>query len=250
MIGVFDSGSGGLSVLKELRLKLPSADILYFGDIKNVPYGTKTQEELSKLTAEAIDLLHKEGVKHIVSACNSVAASLVISMTDRLSFSGDIIEMVGPTVSSFKEGGRKLALCATPATIDSGIYQSAFSLIGQEVQYIAIPDLAAAIEFGKPEEEIEKIIREAFFEKKDFDTLILSCTHYPLVKNIFERVLGNEIEIFDPSVAVAERGKEAFVSDAIGTGQTRFIISQESTVFRQRVAEILPDNNYTVEVLG
>lgn len=249
MIGIFDSGSGGLSVLKELRQKLPSADILYFGDIKNVPYGMKSQEELSKLTAESIELLHKEGAKHIVSACNSVAASLVISMTDRLSFSGDIIEMVGPTVSSFRESGKRLALCATPATIDSGIYQSAFSLVGQEVQYISIPDLATAIEFGKPEEEIEKIIREAFFEAKDFNTLILSCTHYPLVKNVFERVLGAKVEIFDPSIAVAEKVKEVFAVDALGSGQTRFIISQESVVFRQRVAEILPDKTYTIEVL-
>ena len=248
MIGIFDSGSGGLSVLKELRQKLPSADVVYFGDIKNVPYGMKTQEELSKLTANAIDLLHKEGAKHIVSACNSVAASLVISMSDRLSFSGDIIEMVGPTVSNFKEGGGKLALCATPATIDSGIYQSAFSLVGQEVQYIAIPELAAAIEFGKSESEVEEIIRKAFSGKKDFDTLILSCTHYPLVKSLFERVLGPEVEVFDPSVAVAERVKEAFTMDASGSGQTRFIISQESTVFRQRVAEILPNGSYSIEV--
>lgn len=250
MIGIFDSGSGGLSVLRELRLKLPNADILYFGDIKNVPYGMKSQEELSKLTAEAIDLLHKEGAKHIVSACNSVAASLVISMTDRLSFSGDIIEMVGPTVSNFRETAKKLTLCATPATIDSGIYQSAFSLVGLEVNYIAIPELATAIEFGKPEKEIEEIIKEAFFDAKDFDTLILSCTHYPLVKNVFERVLGKDVEIFDPSVAVAERVEEAFAKDATGSGQTRFIISQESTVFRQRVADILLDNPYTVEVLG
>lgn len=248
MIGIFDSGSGGLSVLKEIRLKLPSTDIIYFGDIKNVPYGTKTQEELSELTAAAIDLLHKEGVKHIVSACNSVAASLVISMSDRLSFSGDIIEMVGPTVSNFKEESKRLALCATPATIDSGIYQSAFSLVGKEVNYIAIPELATAIEFRKSEEEIEKIIKEAFIEEKDFDILILSCTHYPLVKGIFERVLGHEVKVFDPSVAVAERVKEAFATDDVGIGQTRFIISQESTVFRQRVAEILSGGNYSIEV--
>ena len=88
----------------------------------------------------------------------------------------------------------------------------------------------------------------SYFGKKDFDTLILSCTHYPLVKNLFERVLGPEVEVFDPSIAVAERVKEAFTMDASGSGQTRFILSQESTVFRQRVAEILPNGNYYIEV--
>lgn len=249
MIGIFDSGSGGLSVLRALRQKMPRADVVYFGDIKNAPYGLKSQEELSLLTAKAIGLLQKEGANRIVSACNSVAASLVISLSDRLSAAtGDIIEMVGPTVANFKGASKRLALCATPATIDSGIYQSAFELIGQEVRYVAIPDLAGAIEFGRSEAEIEKIIASAAASLADFDTLILACTHYPLVKQVFERVLGDGVEVFDPSAAVAERAAEAFAAEASGTGKTRFIISQDSAHFRRLVETFFGADDYSIEV--
>src|SRR4051812_29736626 len=122
MIGIFDSGSGGLTVLKAIRDVLPSADVLYMGDIKNAPYGSRSREELSKLTVEAIKLLQARGANRIVSACNSVSASLAVSIFDIFSLdSTQLIEMVGPTVASFKGSNARILLCATPATVDSGI---------------------------------------------------------------------------------------------------------------------------------
>ncbi|MCR4333930.1 MAG: aspartate/glutamate racemase family protein, partial [Patescibacteria group bacterium] len=143
MIGIFDSGSGGLTVLKAIRERMPSADILYFGDIKNAPYGSKSNSELSVLTVRAIELLQKRGATSIVSACNSVSASLAISLLDSLSLAPtQLIEMVGPTVHSFKNSSARLLLVATPATIQSEIYQNAFRMIGKDVEVVAIPDLA------------------------------------------------------------------------------------------------------------
>lgn len=140
MIGIFDSGSGGLTVLKAVRERMPSADILYFGDIKNAPYGSKSNSELSLLTVRAIELLQKRGAGSIVSACNSVSASLAISLFDALSLTPtQLIEMVGPTVATFKNSSARLLLAATPATIGSEIYQNAFRMIGKEVETIAIP---------------------------------------------------------------------------------------------------------------
>jgi glutamate racemase len=125
MIGIFDSGSGGLTVLKTVRERMPSADILYFGDIKNAPYGEKPHGELGALTVRAIELLQKRGAESIVSACNSVSASLAISLFDALSLApGHLIEMVGPTVSAFKDSPERILLTATPATIGSEIYQN------------------------------------------------------------------------------------------------------------------------------
>src|SRR5262249_29763383 len=121
MIGIFDSGSGGLTVLKAIREEMPSADITYFGDIKNAPYGSKTNAELSALTVKAIELLKSRGAESVVSACNSVSASLAVSLFDALSLSPErLIEMVGPTVSSFKGSNARTLLVATPATIQSG----------------------------------------------------------------------------------------------------------------------------------
>ena len=109
MIGIFDSGVGGLSVLKAIRERMPHADILYFGDTKNAPYGLKSPAELSQLTAQAIMRLRAGGADHIVSACNSVSASLVSSLFDVLAFTPrDLIEMVGPTVAQFKDSSERI----------------------------------------------------------------------------------------------------------------------------------------------
>ena len=248
MIGIFDSGSGGLSVLKALRQVMPRADVVYFGDIKNAPYGLKSQEELSTLTVRAVDLLRKEGADHIVSACNSVAASLVISLSDRItSAPSDMIEMVGPTVAHFRDTNNTLALCATVATINSGIYQNAFELIGKEVQTIAIPNLAGAIESGAGEETIKDMIATAFADVRDFETLILACTHYPLVLSAFKEVLPS-VDIFDPSRMVAERTCEAFPSEVESSGRMRFIISADSAPFRRLVDTFFGESTYTIEI--
>ncbi len=251
MIGIFDSGSGGLTVLREVREQMPSADILYFGDIKNAPYGSKSTAELGMLTASAIRLLQARGATSIVSACNSVSASLAVSLFDALSLTPDsLIEMVGPTVSSFKESPARLLLAATPATIGSEIYQNAFRMIGKEVGTLAIPDLASAIEFGSSEEEIERIIRDAFVGVRvgDFDVIVLACTHYPLVARLFERVLG-PVPLYDPARAVGERVKRHLWPREVADGMIRFIVSKDSQYFRDRVTTLLPEGGYSFEVL-
>ena len=251
MIGIFDSGSGGLTVLKAIREVMPSADILYFGDIKNAPYGSKNNSELSVLTVRAIELLQKRGANSIVSACNSVSASLAVSLFDALSITPDsLIEMVGPTVSYFKNSSARLLLAATPATIQSEIYQNAFRMIGKEVEVMAVPELAAAIEFGSSEEEIERIIRNVFkdVQLNNFDAVVLACTHYPLVTNIFQRELGS-IHLFDPAVAVGERVKRKLWPREVGDGTTSFIISKDSQPFRDRVAKLSLGGEFSVEVL-
>ena len=238
MIVIFDSGSGGLTVLKAVRERMPSADIIYFGDIKNAPYGEKPHRELSELTMRAIELLLARGSTSVVSACNSVSASLAISLFDALSLAPEhLIEMVGPTVSSFKDSSARILLTATPATIGSEIYQNAFHMVGKKIETVAIPGLAAAVEFGDSEEKIERIIRDAFSGVRisDFDAIILACTHYPLVAHIFERVLC-PVPLFDPAVAVGERVKRQLWPQEDGNGTTRFIISKDSQFFRDRVA--------------
>lgn len=249
MIGIFDSGSGGLTVLRAIREHLPSADILYFGDIKNAPYGEKPHRELCELTLRAIELLLARGATGIVSACNSVSAALAVSLFDALSIAPDrLIEMVGPTVSAFKDSPGKILLAATPATIGSGIYQNAFRMLGKEITTVAVPGLAAAIEFGAAEDEIERIIREAFspVRSHDFDPIILACTHYPLALASFERALGSA-PFVDPAVAVAERVRRS-LGQEVGTGRTHFIISKDSEPFRARVAG-LPFGQAEIEVI-
>lgn len=251
MIGVFDSGSGGLTVLAELRKRLPSADVVYFGDIEHAPYGSRSRQELFSLTVRALTFLKEHGAGKIISACNSVSASLALSLLDALSVApGDLIEMVGPAVSHFKGSPARFLLCATPATIASGIYQDAFRMIGKDISVIAIPDLAGAIEFGAPEDEQRMIIREAFagVTLSGFDVLILGCTHYPFALPLFKEVMPSSVSIFDPAVAVAERAGKQFVGEGEGAGHVSFYISADSLGFRKRVASLFPDDAGSIQI--
>ena len=251
MIGIFDSGSGGLTVVHAIRQYLPSADILYFGDIRNAPYGEKSREVLSRLTINAIKLLQARGATSIVSACNSVSASLAISLFDALDIEPQhLIEMVGPTVSYFKNFKQPILLAATGATIDSEIYQSAFRMLNIKIDTVAIPKLAGAIEFGIPEIDQERLITAAFapLDMKKYGAIILACTHYPLAPRAFRKVLG-DAPFFDPAEAVAERVEKQLWPREAGNGKTRFIVSKDTEQFRARVAKLFPDATYTLEVI-
>jgi glutamate racemase len=251
MIGIFDSGSGGLTVLKAIKDVLPSADVLYFGDIKNAPYGSKSHDELSKLTVDAITLLQKQGATRIVSACNSVAATLALSLFDAFDLElTSIVEMVGPTVAYFRNSSARVLLVATPATIRSGIYQNGFHMIGKEITAVAIEGLAGAIEFGASREEIKDLIKKALEGQslKDFDVLVLACTHYPLVKEVFEE-LAPLVMIFDPATAVAERVEKQFWPQEAGNRSMEFLVSQDSEIFRGFVAQLFSNQKYSIKVV-
>lgn len=253
MIGIFDSGVGGLTVLRALRETLPSSDVLYFGDTKNAPYGLKSREELTSLTMHGLQLLQERGANNIVSACNSVSVSLAVSLFDTLSIlPAQLIEMVGPAVSFFKGSEAHVIVCATPATVGSDIYQNAFRMIGKEIGCVGIPELAGAIESGASQTDIEDIIRSAF---KDIrfgggDVLLLGCTHYPLALDAFKTVLGGSCAIFDPAFAVAERARRQFWPQEVGDGRMQFLISKESARFRALVADLFPHQEYSIEVLA
>lgn len=253
MIGIFDSGVGGLTVLHAIRQNLPSADVIYFGDTKNAPYGEKSRAQLSELTVAAIKLLRERGANNIVSACNSVSASLAISILDAFDLQPQqLIEMVGPTVSSFRNADMRIALAATPATILSEIYQNAFRMIGKDIQAIPLPGLAGAIEFGKPDDEIDASIRSGFdgIDPASFDVLVLACTHYPFAAAAFKRVLGEQVSLFDPALAVAARVEKQFWPREVGDGTTKFILSAESTQFRKLLETFFSQTPFEVEILS
>src|SRR5690606_33118723 len=141
-------------------------------------------------------------------------------------------------------------LAATEATVRSGIYQNGFKMVGKDMQCIAVPELAGAIEFGESQERMKEIIETALRPHQGtFDVLILACTHYPLVFDVFTEVLGDSVMVFDPAVAVAERAQKLFWPREVGNGTTHFLISRDSVIFRDRVAELWPDGSYAIEVV-
>ena len=175
-----------------------------------------------------------------------------MSLIDAEDFSPErVIEMVGPTVRYFKHADSKILLCATPATIASGIYQNAFAMVGKDIRTLAIPELAGAIEFGESEEAIARIVEEALnsLPRDGYSAVILACTHYPLAMNAFRKAFIGGILIFDPAEAVAERVEETWWPREAGNGKLSFFISKDSEPFRARVAEFFPESTGKIEVI-
>ncbi len=252
MIGIFDSGIGGLSVARAIRATFPSADILYFGDTKNAPYGERSADELARLTVEGLRLLHDRGATSIVSACNSVSTSLAVSLVDAFELPAEaVIEMVGPTVASMRGFDGRILLVATTATVRSGIYQNAFRMIGKDIDAVAVPHLAGAIERGADREEQDGIVRAALAGMPDgaYDALILGCTHYPFAADSFRAVVGERMRIVDPAEVVAERALKRLWPREVGSGTARFLMSADTPVFRAKVAETFPDFREAIEVI-
>lgn len=248
MIGLFDSGSGGLSVLSALRERVPHADVVYFGDIKNAPYGIRSQEELAALTVAGIEILKNMGATEIVSACNSVSPAVLSGAAGNI----PTIEMTAPTAQAMRTyAGKRVLLIATPATILSEIYQHSLGGI-ISLDPLPIPELAGAIEFGENDKRIAQIVRDSLVERKrnSYDLLLLGCTHYPLAKEIIEQEAGRvfgKIRCIDPAGFVA--GEAAKTFNCNGAGALRFRISKDSPQFRERVAKLFPSGGYTIRLI-
>lgn len=248
MIGLFDSGSGGLTVLRELRKRAPQADIVYFGDIGNAPYGSRSQEELVELTTAGIKRLQEFGADEIISACNSAAPSVLLGAAGH----ARIIDMTRPTARSMRQNaGKRVLLLATPATVMSGLYTDALDVIVL-LDPLPVPGLAAAIEFGAKRSEVARIVREALEERKGktYDQILLGCTHYPLARSIIEeeaKKLFGDIEYFDPAEAVAIEAAQRFNTN--GEGKLMFKISKDSDHFRRRVSELWQGAVYSIDVI-
>ena len=251
MIGIFDSGLGGLSVMRAIRDVLPSADIVYFGDTKRAPYGEKSPAELAQLTVAGFTLLKAHGATRVVSACNSVSTSLALSLLDASGLSlADVVEMVGPTVRYLKDSDARILLVATTATVRSGIYQNAFHMMGKTITAHAIPELAGALERGGGTKEQVALITTALrdVDLTQFDMVIFGCTHFPFAHEAF-RIVMPTMTFFDPAVAVADRVRRLFWPQEVGDGVSRFLVSRASDAFLARAQELFPDEQIHIEVV-
>jgi glutamate racemase len=245
MIGIFDSGSGGLTVAKALRELAPRADLVYFADTANMPYGTKSEEEIRRLTLQSMALLRARGATTIVSACNSVSASVILPLFEAFGVtSSTLVEMVGPAVDELvRRQATEVALFATPATVRSGMYESVGAKKGIRVIPIASPVLASQIEEGESADAMIRTIR-SLLERvpSSISTVLLGCTHYPLVLELFRvvaREMGRTVCFVDPAVAVAANAIRR--DGAQGQGETRVLCSERSKTFDAFSQKMLGD---------
>jgi glutamate racemase len=215
MIGFFDSGRGGLTILSAVNKRLPDLETTYLADVEHAPYGNKTSEEILELTWGGCETLFARGCKLVILACNTAsAAALRTIQQQRLQkYPGNrVLGIVRPTVEAVANLGLKhiLVLC-TRATKNSGAYSNEFAAVNPSMTIIAhaCPQWVPMIEAGKagtPEmfAEVEREIRRAEKGAGDFDGVILGCTHYPYVKADIEKALSRAVPIIDQADIVAE----------------------------------------------
>ncbi len=210
-IGVFDSGVGGLTVLHECLVSLPAEDFLYVGDSGHFPYGTKTAEELRERAAQVARELLGRGVKMLVIACNSATAAAGDEIRELGRQAGvPVVTVVGPEaeIAASISGNGRIGVLATPATVASGAYRRALDSLGRPltVTEVAAPDLAPIIQNGPSfDEEVLNTVRSYCEPLRDagIDTLILGCTHYPLVAPMLQRMLGRDVSLVTAGHAIA-----------------------------------------------
>ncbi len=207
-IGVFDSGLGGLTVVKELIKQLPGEDIVYYGDTARVPYGTKSKESIIRFSVENAAILLKFGVKMIVVACNSSSSYALTTL--RKNFSVPIVGVIGPGARKAVEVTRnkKVGVIATSATVRSQSYVKAIRRRDPSVRVFSqpCPLFVPIVEEGWGQKKIAfDIAREylAPLKERGIDVLILGCTHYPLLAGTLQRAVGRDVVLIDSAQEVA-----------------------------------------------
>jgi len=201
-IGIFDSGVGGLTVLKEMIAQLPGENTVYFGDTARVPYGSKSPETIIKFTAENIRLLLARGVKAVVIACNTASAVSLPLMEQQ--FQVPIMGVIEPgarTAIKLTRNGR-VGVIGTEATIASRSYEIIIKNINPQIKVLsqACPLFVPLVEEGWLEKEVTYMIAQEYLmslKEQEIDTLILGCTHYPLLIPVIRKVMGEEVILVD-----------------------------------------------------
>ncbi len=195
-IGVFDSGVGGLTVLHECLVTMPHEDFVYLGDHARLPYGPRPLEQIRRFAAEIAGYLEGQGVKLIVVACNTATSAALPALQSSLEV--PLVGVIAPEAAAAVRAtrNRRVGLLATQATVTAGRYEALVRALdaGVRVTAVACPDLVPLIEAG---DQTVDAVREyaAPLKRAGCDTVILGCTHYPLIRPVFQRVFGRDVTL-------------------------------------------------------
>jgi len=251
-IGVFDSGVGGLSVLKAIRAELPHERILYLGDQAHIPYGPRQKEQIRELSVAITRFLLSQGAKLIVVACNTASAAALHDLRQsfpEIPFVG-MEPAVKPAAETTKTG--KVGVLATPTTFAGDLYASVVERFGQHVEIFTstCPGLVEQIEAGQIESlETREILEDALepMLEAGIDTIVMGCTHYPFVIPVIESITGSGIRTIDPAPAIARQvrrllGEGASLNPNETVGNVRIYTSGDPDQFAGLLPQLLGED--------
>lgn len=256
-IGVFDSGIGGLTVAREIMRNLPSEKIVYFGDTARLPYGNKSKNTVLRFSRQIIRFLRTENVKAIVVACNTASAFALDDIKDELDIPILGVIEPGAKVAAQITKNKKVGVIGTVGTIGSGIHKQYLQSIDPEIQVYgkACPLFVSLVEEGWTKDPVTMEVARRYLaelQEKEIDTLILGCTHYPLLRSALRELLGESITLVNPAYESAlELRRMLGEMNLLSTGKGkeefpyRFYVSDLAEKFKEFANSILP---YDVEM--
>ena len=249
-IGVFDSGMGGLTAVKELNSILPNENIIYFGDTARVPYGSRSRETVLKYARQDVEFLCGHEIKMIIAACGTVSSVVgTNSLVDNMPFTGVIHPAVQAACGATRNG--KIGVIGTPATIKSGYYAKAIKEINPRAKVVgnACPLFVHLVENGYIERDnkITILAAEEYLEpikNENVDTLILGCTHYPVIKDIISDIMGPDVKLISSGAEAAKYAYNCLIekdllSDRKEKGKNTFFVSDSVSLFEENAANFL-----------
>jgi glutamate racemase len=239
-IGVFDSGVGGLTVLQALRRRMPEQDFIYVGDTARVPYGRKPREMVEQFAREIARFLVRRNVSGIVVACNTASAAALPQLADEMPV--PVWGVIDPGVEAARRisSSGRVGIIATAGTIRAAVYQRKLEALGIQVWAQACPMFVHLVEEGLADSgEAELLAHHYLAGRPELDALILACTHYPLLKPVLRRVLGDAVHLVDSAEVTAEVVGQA-VSPVIpaGTGKITHYVTGDVVAYRHTATVI------------
>jgi glutamate racemase len=257
MIGIFDSGVGGLTVARAVMKQIPGYDIVYFGDTAHTPYGTKSSETVIGYTINNIEFLLSQGAELIVIACNTASSVATAPVLER--FSVPIFEVITPAVELAVQTSKnlKFGIIGTRATITSGIYEKKIveNQPQARVYSVACPLLVPLVEEGWLNKAETAMIVKKYLQPlktRQIDTLILGCTHYPLLKKVIQRKIGRRVQLIDSSLSVSHSVKTFLAANTdidrrLGRNDHLTLFVSDVTDQFKKIAEMTLKTNITFE---
>ena len=251
-IGVFDSGVGGLTVAREIMRNLPAEKIVYFGDTARVPYGSKSKETVIRYSRQIVRFLLTQDVKAIVIACNTASSFALDAVQEEFDIPVLGVIEAGARVAAQETRNKKVGVIGTIGTVASRIHETYLKAEDPEITVYgkACPLFVPLVEEGWLHDQITyEVANRYLLEMKDekIDTLILGCTHYPLIRSTIGRVMGEQVRLVNPAYETAiELGRLLKEKDLVSTGKGReefpyrFYVSDQTEEFQSFANSILP----------
>lgn len=253
-VGVFDSGVGGLTVVREIMRQIPEERIVYFGDTARVPYGSKSRDTILRYSRQIVRFLQSQGVKAIVIACNTASAYALdeVAAEAEIPVIGVINAGARTAVAATRNG--RIGVIGTEATVGSGIYTRVMQAMKPEIQVIgkACPLFVPLVEEGLLHDSVTDEIASRYLsvlKNKYIDTLVLGCTHYPLLRSTVRRIMGEDVVLVNPAYETAielrdllkRNGMNRDPEAAFEGEQYQFFVSDLAEKFTDFATSILPN---------